>query len=302
MRRPAPAAPALALAAGLVVALLTGCSTEAERAAEVRASESTGAPGGRVPFPAELTAYVDQSRFDRVGRNVFVRLVNAGEHDYTVTRAEVVSERHAPVTWTGEETFHNEADLDFDLPTGSCGTGSDAEVTVTYRVDGGPEVVSTTRATDRYGALALFLDRDCAQQTLAEAADLVVGEPRVVGTGRASYLELPVVLTATGERDDVAFAGFERTVLFSLREGSTVYPGATPVMLRDGVTSSPVLRIVPSRCDPHALAEDKVGTLIGVHVQAPGLADNALFHLPLSDEERADLRRFWAAACGLDGT
>lgn len=291
MRR-RPAALGALLAA---CALLTACAHENDDDPATRAATTTA------PFPDTLTAYVDQSRLARVGRDVFVRLVHAGEGTVTVTRAEVTSERFGPVTWTGDETFMNEADLPFEMPDGACGTGSDAEVRLTYRLDDGPEQVSTTTATDRYGAIAFLLERDCARATFAEAADLTLGEPRVVGgTGRASYYELPVTITATGDRDDVAFGGFERTVLFSLREGSAVWPTTPPAPLTAGTTLEPVLRLVPGRCDPHALAEDKVGTLVPVHVEAPGLADNALFHLPLTDDARATLRRFFATYCGLD--
>ncbi|MEO9324324.1 hypothetical protein ABFT23_12595 [Nocardioides sp. C4-1] len=266
--------------------------------------ENDDAPVGAepaVPFPDSLTAYVDQSRLARIGRDVFVRLVHEGKGTVTVTRAEVTSARFGAVTWTGEETFMNEADLPFEMPAGTCGTGADAEVRLTYRLDDGPEQVSTTTATDRYGAIALLLERDCAQATFDEAADLTLGEPRVVGgRGRSSYYELPVTITATGDRDDVSFGGFERTVLFSLRDGSAVWPTTPAVPLTAGTTFRPVLRLVPGRCDPHALAEDKVGTLVPLHVEAPGLADNALFHLPLSDDARATLRRFFATYCDLD--
>ncbi|WP_139982325.1 hypothetical protein [Nocardioides litoris] len=252
------------------------------------------------PWPSTLAAYVDQGRLDRVGRGAFVRLVNGAEDDdasVTVTRAEVSSDRWGAVTWTGEERFVNETDLDLVLPLGRCGTGSDATVRLTYRLDDGPERVSTTTATDRYGAVGLLLERDCAQRTTEEAASVTTGRPRVVGSGRASVLELPVRLVPTGARADVAFAGFDRTVLFALAPGTAVWPGADPVPL-SGAPVETVLRLVPGRCDPHALAEDKVGTLVPLHVTAPDLPAGAASYLPLPDETRAALRRFVATHCG----
>lgn len=270
---------------------------------EPPATDPATATPQEVALPEGLVAYLDQSRLDRVGRSVFVRLVHdstvsgAGEM-ITVTRAEVSSPRFAGVTWTGEKSFANEADLDLQLPVGSCGTGSDAEVTLTYRVDDGPVVVSQTTATDRYGAIALFLDRDCSEQTLAEAAVLSVGQQRVVGVGRSSAYVLPVTLTPTGARDDVAFTGFQDTVLFQVLPGTPIFPETDPVPLADGGPVELRLRLVPSRCDPHALAEDKVGTLIGVHVSAPEVPETASSYLPLTDEARADLRGFFTTYCG----
>ncbi|WP_182526837.1 hypothetical protein [Nocardioides dongkuii] len=280
------------LAAGvLLLSLAVGCADDA--------SDERGGPE-ETALPAGLTAYVDQSRMLRQTRTAFVRLVNEPERFVTVLRAEVFSPRFGEVTWTGEKTFQNEADLEFEVPTGRCGEGSDAEVRLTYRVDDGPEQVSETTATDRYGAIGLFLDRDCAAQTFAEAATLDLGETRVVGRGRESVFELPVTMTPTGERDDVAFGGFEDTVLFRGTEGSPTVGTTAPVPL--GVDDPPVevvLRLVPTRCDPHALAEDKVGTLIGVRTLAPGLSEVASFHLPIGDARRGELRGFFAVHCGL---
>ncbi|WP_244928142.1 hypothetical protein [Nocardioides sp. W7] len=251
-----------------------------------------------VEMPSGLTAYVDQSRLLRVTRTAFVRLVDEPDRTVTVTRAEVTSPRFGTVTWTGEKSFVNEADLPFEMPPGRCGDGSDARVRLTYRLDDGPERISETTATDRYGAVGLFLDRDCAAEVLGEAATLELGEPRVVGVGRASVFEVPVTLTPTGERDDVSFAGFEGTPLFRNADGSPAADHIPPVPLGpDDPPAELLLRLVPTRCDPHALAEDKVGTLIGVRTRAPGLSPVASFFLPIGDERRAALRAFFSTHC-----
>lgn len=252
----------------------------------------------RTSMPEGLTAYVDQGRLFRMTRTAYVRLVNEPERFVTVTRAEVRSDRFDEVVWTGEKTFQNEADLPFEMPRGRCGTGSDAEVTLTYRLDDGPWRVSTTTARDRYGAIGLFLDRDCAEQTLIEAADVELGEPRVVGSGRGSVWELPVTMTPTGVRDDVAFGGFDDTVLFRQVAGSPSLERIEPIPLTGGAVRV-VLRLAPTRCDPHALAEDKVGTLVGVRVIAADLADGSAYFLPIGDQRRAHLRGFFASHCGL---
>jgi hypothetical protein len=275
---------------GLLVVLLSGC---------VGASGDGAEEPEAVPLPDELVAYVDQSRLQRIGRDLFVRLVHEGDGTVTVTRAEISSDRFAPITWTGEKTFMNEADLDFELPPAGCGRGSDAEVRLTYRLDDGPLQVSTTTATDRYGAVGLLLDRDCAERTLAEAAVLEIGEPEIVGEGRSSRFRLPVSITATGARPDVSFEGFEGTVLFTVTEPHRLYPRARPVPMTAGTQYDATLAVAPTRCDPHALAEDKVGTLFPVHVGGPGLPRHAAFYLPLTDDTRADLRGFFGPHCGL---
>jgi len=251
------------------------------------------------PFPDDLTAYVDQSRLQREGRTLFVRLVNEAERRVTVTRADIESSRFGEISWVGEKSFENEADLEFELPRAGCGTGSDAEVRLTYRLDDGPELQSTTTATDRYGAVALFMDRDCAEERLGAAATLELGAVRIVGLGKDSVYELPVTLTPTGAQEAVGFAGFEDTVLFRQVSGSAhVDEGVTYPLGPDDPPVEVVLRLVPSRCDPHALADDKVGTLVPVRVTGPDLPSAAEFYLPIGGERRAALRGFVPTYCG----
>lgn len=252
-----------------------------------------------VSAPDDLVATIDQSRFQRVGRKVYVRLTASETDQLRVTRAEISSPRFDDVVWTGEAAFDQMADLEFALPVGRCGSGSDVEVRLTYTVGEGPVRESTITATDVYGAVGRFLDRDCASAALSEAATLEVGEPRVVGDpGPASVWEVPVVLTPTGERDDVVVRGFEDTVLFAQVAGSaSASEGGTRVRLRPGDPPATLTLRVPARCDPHVLAEDKVGTLFPIVVEAPDIPADARPYLPLADSDRAALRSFVPAYC-----
>ena len=251
-------------------------------------------------MPAGLTAYLDQGRLQRESGEVRIRLVNETDASYTVVRAEISSERFEQTVWTGKEIFSNEVDLEFMLPRAGCGPRTSADVVLTYRRDGGPLLRSSTVAEDRYHQVSLLMDRDCAQGTLDEAATLTTGEARLVGTGRNTIFELPVRLQPTGDRDDVAFGGFTDTVLFANVEGSAASGLLRPRPLTSESGEVDVLlRVAPARCDPHALAEDKVGTLFGVVVRAPGLPANATFYLPISDDARALLRSSFGPHCGL---
>ena len=288
-----------ATSAVVLAALLTGCVGDPDPDSAIPTPSLAATPVA-APWPAGLTAYVDQSRLGRQRGEVFVRLVNDPVRELEVLRAEVSSDRFDTTVWTGGKTFRYEADLDLALPTARCGIGSDATVELTYRVDGGPPTVSSSTATDRYGQVGLQLDRDCAARTLAEAATLTAAAPRVLGTGRNSVFELPVTLTPTGSRADVAFTGFEDTVLFRQvpPSPSVDVDPRVPLTAAAGPTRV-VLRLVPTRCDPHALAEDKVGTLVGVRVAAPGLPDVASSYLPLDDATRARLRAFFGTHCSV---
>jgi hypothetical protein len=270
----------------IVVLAVTGC----------RGSDS-GSEAERAPWPDGLTAFSSREPFDYQSRHAFVRFINDSDRDVTVTRVEVSSPRFEEVIWTGTETFDRVWDLEFELPLGECGGKIDAVVTLTYAIGGGSLRTSRTSVEDRYESIRSTLDRDCAATTLREAAEMRLGEGRVVGHGRHSVYVVPVTFTPTGKRDDVTFRGVGSTVLFRHVTGSASDESETRIPL----TGDPVtvhVRLEPARCDEHALMEGKRGTYIPVYVQAPELR-GASFYLPLDNRGRGALMEFFAAHCGL---
>lgn len=249
-------------------------------------------------LPDGVVMHVDQSRMERKGREAFVRIDNGTDRTLTVEALHLTSPRLPDISWKGREAVGAtyQGDVEIDLPRGRCGTDVDATVTLRYRLGDGPVTVSTGPADDIYGAIGLIADRDCAQTTLAEAADVTVGAPTVDGEGLESVLRLPVTLAPTGASSGVRFAGFESTVLFRQTADS---PADVSVPLDAGdPTTTQELSVVPTRCDPHALAEDKVGTLFGVRVRGTGLSDDATFYLPLTQDQRTALHDFFGTHCG----
>ncbi|TQL67792.1 hypothetical protein FB381_1675 [Nocardioides albertanoniae] len=272
-------------------------------AAVVMAASLLTACGGSepddVPWPDGLTAYVDQTRLQRNTGDAFVRLVNDTGAPIEVSRVEVSSDRFR-AGWTGAESVDPEMDFDVDMPRGRCGEGGNAEVTMTWRRagdDAGEWQVSTGRAEDRYANIAQLLDRDCAERSLTEAADITVGDPRFEGNGRQSVFVLPVTFAPTGASSEVTFDGWEGTVLFQLAPGTPTWPQAAPRPMT-GEAKTLEMRVVPARCDPHALADDKVGGLFRVHVAGPGIAADAAYFLPLSKAQRSALYDFLPLHCG----
>jgi hypothetical protein len=250
------------------------------------------------PLPQDVVMHMDQSRMERKGREAFVRIDNGTDRSLTVEALRVTSSRRPDITWKGREVVGAtyQGDVEIDLPRGRCGTDVGASVTLTYRLGDGPVTVSTGPADDVYGAIGLIADRDCAQTTLSTAADVTVGTPSVDGRGMDSVLRLPVTMAPTGKASGVRFAGFESTVLFRQTADSAA-DVSVPLDAGDPTTTQ-VLAVVPTRCDPHALAEDKVGTLFGVRVRATGLAGDAEFYLPLTQAQRTALHDFFGTHCG----
>lgn len=270
------------LCAAAIVAGLAACGDEPERE----------------PLPSGVVMHVDQTRLERKSRNVFIRVENNTKSTLTITRFVLSSPRFDAVTWKGDETMEpgQQADLEFTMPAGRCGDSVDASVRLTYRTGDSDERESVGKADDPFKAIGLLLDRDCARKTLAEAAELEVGTPEVDSDGPTAVLRVPITLTPTGKRDDVRFGGFESTPLFRQAADS-------PVGVDEPISSEKptriVMSVVPARCDPHALAEDKVGRLFGMRVMAPGLPDNSWFYLPLDGAQQKAFYAYFRAACGI---
>jgi hypothetical protein len=91
------------------------------------------------------------------------------------------------------------------------------------------------------------------------------------------------------------------TVLLSL-----VDPTGLPIYQQDleldfdAATAASVipLRIIPNRCDAHAIAEDKRGTFFAFEVSTSDDAAGRLF-VGVSDDVRASLYEYYAEYCGL---
>jgi hypothetical protein len=272
-----------ALAAGLLIgSFLTACGTTEPR---------------ETAWPDGLTAYVDQTRLQRNTGDAFVRLVNDTGTPIEVSRLEVGSDRFR-AAWRGFEPVDPEMDFDFDMPHGRCGEGGDADLTITWRnTDEEEWRTSTGTAEDRYANIDRLLDRDCAERTLTEAAEVTVGEPRVEGEGKQSVFVLPVTFAPTEKAPEVTFDGWEGTVLFQLASEAPTWPRATPRPMT-GESTTLDLRVLPARCDPHALADDKVGSLFRVHVGGPRVPEQAAYFLPLSKQQKAALYDFLPGHCG----
>lgn len=252
----------------------------------------------KVPLPDGISLLSDQSRLHRKDREIYIRVQNKSDKAIHVEAFTLRSDRIEDVKWTGDEEIQagTEADLEYDMPKGRCGKGFTPTVRLTYRVGDGDRQESDARADDLYGNISHAMDRDCAESTLMEAAELEVGDPAIVGSGKASVLNLPVTFTPTGKRDDVRFGGFGSTVLFNQAEGSPADVDVPLIKKPVKVT----MKVTPARCDGHALADDKVGRLFDVTVLGDGVGENATFYLPLTTPQRVTFFDFYRSNCGLD--
>lgn len=255
--------PRLAALSAAVLAA-TGCTSPAQ----------VPAPTGTDPAAA-LAAAVDQFRDQYASGGIVFQLTAPAGTDTTVTRVELIDTRFGPGTvWTGNTVLPGGQTKSLPATLGPALCGAEGDGFPALRVSLADGATALLTAQDQHGVLArvhgerCFADRAGAAVTLGledalapgpspdtVALKLVVGPPTAGGAAGSFPGTLgPAVLRSVGS-----------TTL--LAEDSRA-PWPRDVALVPGSGVAIVVR--PARCDPHAVAEDKVGTLIPLALDVAG--------------------------------
>ncbi|MGK9148571.1 hypothetical protein KXS11_13165 [Plantibacter flavus] len=243
-------------------------------------------PGGTAP---QLTLELRQNRDQYAIHAAIVRVTNPGDADVVVSRVALGgsafdggTDRERTSTIPAGQT----KDLAVDLPPADCDTAEDAlQADVVLTLSSGATVRYTDLA-DPTAALPRVHAADCTEGRVAQIA-VVTAEPvvRLEGTGPTTVAILTLTVTPTGGPGTLELVRLRSTVMLQPAPGSDGTAAAEdwPLDVQVDASSDPrsfELRVVPTRCDPHALAEDKVGTLFPLVVRIDGGAETSLT-LPL---------------------
>lgn len=153
-------------------------------------------------------------------------------------------------------------------------------------------------ARDPAGHLARNHAVDCAQAAVEAGAHLAVdadvpverrdGELTALVTMRVQPVDGGARVTV----DRVA--GTTLMANPSPGGGASGWVGRALVGQRTGEVTLPV---VPARCDPHAVGDDKRGTFLPVYASVDGTPQHVIY-VPMPDSARADLYAYIARYCG----
>ena len=227
-------------------------------------------------------------------------------------------------------------DIRVQLPPVDCTASDDGEAEIVLELthdDGSIE--ATASARDPLGFLAPLHARECLLERVTDAAALAFTGFRPAAPGEPAALQLTITPRGTGGADAtdggggtdatdaadatdgadatdatdgraaarlVRIVGVERTNLIgfaALPAEDEVYPVDVSVDTAAGAPAPPVaveLPIVPSRCDPHAVQEDKRGTIFPVRVEADG--ERGEVELFAGEELRGRILSWVAGWCG----
>ncbi|MFJ4209324.1 hypothetical protein ACIPY2_12785 [Paenarthrobacter sp. NPDC089675] len=274
--------------------LMASCES-ASTAPPPSASESTHGP---------ITAEVNQSR-DQYGKQaILIQLTNATDTPLSVSGAELASDLfNGAIIWTPADGTlelppRQPKSLPAKLPGAACAgqfQGATAMATVHYADAGGNEHQTTIEAGDPFKVLQRNSEELCLATAAAAVATMVLAPDLDIAADRKTAVVQLVVTPAApaGETKTLTIESVDGTTLLA-EEPTDPWPRNVTITPGSGLRVLP-LRIRPARCDPHAVAEDKVGTLLPLRV-AVGDRKGVL-KIAASTELRGRIYDFVTAAC-----
>lgn len=261
-------------------------------------------------LPEGVTVELRQARSDVAARQASVRIVNGSSRTLRVGAVSVSDPRfEAPAERVVDRTSAlppgraidvrvQLADVACAPATSGTDAGADASVTLDLEIDGVAETV-TAPLSDPVPFVAALHDRECVRERVGRAASVSFGRFVASPRGEAAALELVIEPAAGGSSDAaaVALVGIRETNLLTfegLRPGG-LFPLGLLVALGEAA-SNVTLPLVPARCDPHAVLEDKRGTVFRLLVEIDGKEGS--FDVAASEELRGRLLEWVATWCG----
>jgi hypothetical protein len=262
------------------------------------------APAADGALPAGVQVSVHQNRPDTEDRRLQVRITNGTDAPLTITALTFSSPRFADPSPYAKVPSTIRAGGVLDLPVSLTepvcdGTGTSPVVQLEYDHDGHTGTASVT-PTDPLDQLDGISERDCLEHdmnAIAEIAEPDAIRSEMVNGRLVAFVDLRVA--PTGASGSFTINAVDDTVLFGLFDPASAVPlDSVPVEItvRGGDAPS-VLRIplVPARCDAHAVAEDKRGTLLPLRVQVG--KSSGIRYFALSDDRKGELYSYLGDAC-----
>lgn len=267
--------------------------------------EASGSP---TPGPAGVTVSVLQYRSDYTIRRMQLQVSNAGPAPVTVTTARLNSTAFsAEAAWRSRDRADEttiapgtSTDLPAPLPPSSCGGRSSDHFQTTARLDFRQADGSITRTAaqpvrDPFGSITRVHTEDCRRAAALDIADLALVNPlrRTTRHGRPVGL-LDLRLAPSGRPGTLTVQSIGSTTLLGPPKGQSWLVNRT---VRAGSEPQTVtLELRAARCDPHAIAEDKLGTVLPLTLRVDG-GESGVVTVPADPQLRIQIQRFVRDAC-----
>jgi hypothetical protein len=253
-------------------------------------------------LPDGLVTSIQQGRMDIEARQLVVRVENTTAAPVTVEHLV-----YAAPTLDGELEYDQPFELSageaiairMDIPESRCDVPTTAgTVELAVATDEG---TATGRLTpdDPFDTLSRLNDSDCLAESVATVAEITMPEHvRSTGTGadRRAVIDVQVTPVASGDAS-MHIEQVANTTLLSNESGAEwlldidVEAGDAPFTIE--------LPVAPARCDAHAIADDKRGTIMGFDITTSDGRAGRLDR-PSGDTLKAELYAYYGERCGLE--
>lgn len=282
--------------------LIRSLALVAAIAAPGAALTACSAPAPAPAVPDGLVVSIKQGRLDVVARRLVVRFENHGDAAVTVETFAVDTptlgpglERSTPVELAADDAV----DVRLDLPTSRCDVDpGPVVVDVTIRTSEGTGAARLT-ADDPFDTVARVNGADCLGESVAAIAALVMpAHLRSTGTGpdRRAFIDVRVEPAADGD-GSMHIERVYGTTLLNAEDGIDWTLGLD--VAADDAPFTISLPVRPARCDAHAIADDKRGTILPFEISTDDGRSGRL-DVPASDGLKAELYAYYGERCGLE--
>ena len=256
------------------------------------------------PLPHGVGVTVYQARSDVDAGKFAIRVTNGTKSALTVTRAIFDSPDYTePMAWhntTARVPAGGAVDLRITVVKAECEREKRTDtVHLGFTLADGRTGTADVTPGDPYKQFPKLADQDCLAQNLD--ATVAVATARVDSDGVVgSPGHLVFSLTPAGGGHTAVLDVVRSTILISLLAPDGTHVESLPLdqtLSGDDPPSELSFAIAPAgRCDPHAVAEDKVGTLFPIEVTVDGVSGR--IRLPSSQEFRGQVYAFVESYCG----
>ncbi|MDD7834286.1 hypothetical protein [Paenarthrobacter sp. AB444] len=270
--------------------VLSACSSSAP--ANPPSSGSSTAP---------ITVEINQSR-DQYGKQAIqIQFTNTTDDVLTVTGARVRSPLFdGDILWQRsgnglELPSRQPKSVPAALPAASCGAAQNgsSQATLEFTAPGKEASEEVTDAADPFGVLSRNSAELCIAAQAAAVATLELDpELKVAADGQTAVVRLVITPAGPGaQAQSLTIESIDETTLLA-QSPTDPWPRNVTV----GSTKQELaLTIRPARCDPHAVAEDKVGTLLPLRVRVG--ERQGLIKVAASTDLRGRIYDFVTDAC-----
>jgi len=285
--------------------VLSGCSPAAPAD-----SESLALPGPVTVADVSVTAEVYRSRLDPAQGGIQLSVRNDGVVPLTIVGARLESPALQQPVVRDRTTVIGPGltrDLALTLTSAACPVDEPEppQAVLIVQLSDGSTAELAMPTVDRIGQWAEWVAAECVAAAVAERVAIAVRHDPARDDGAVIGLLLDIVPRAGGvdaEGDaEVELLSLSDTVLFGLvqaGDGARVTSAPLPPDAAGGAAAVSIpLLLTPARCDAHAIADDKQGTLFRVAVRVDG--QPGVITVVADDATKAALYDAYTRACGL---